>query len=528
MSHADHDPARPPVERALLAWLLTVAVLGGAWLWTLAAAPAAARRVVAWGGGGAALALSVAVAVAVHHAVAARRARVRAATLRGGVALLEEQITAVLEETLPRVAHAVRAGAPAERALADAPRPAHPLLQRLVRTVAADLAAAERAAASARSVAEALEEEMRLVIDETIPVAVKRVRYEKAGADRIMFEEQTPVHPTLYRLVNDALHALSANDRMHSSVMLANASAAARLQAMVTSMLAELREMQFRYDEQAVFGDLLDLDHRACQMGRLADSIALLSGGRTGRRWTKPIRVESILRGAVGRIADYRRVKLHYNDTVAVAGYAAEGVMHALAELMDNATQFSPINTEVHVYAEEEDAGLVITVEDSGLGMRKRERDRAQRMVTKPLGLDTLPGSRLGLAVVGRLVRKHRLRVSFRPSSRGGIGVVVMIPRHLLTQPPQDFYANARPALPSVPPPPHGTGPQPIGPIDPGPDPDGFDLPQRRAGHTLATSPYPVSGPNFEPPAEVPRARRDAAARFAAFRQAGRDRGPQD
>ncbi len=109
--------------------------------------------------------------------------------------------------------------------------------------------------------------------------------------------------------------------------------------------------------------------------------------------------------------------------------------MHALAELMDNATAFSTHGSEVHVYVEEEDVGVVITIEDSGLGMRRRERDRAEVLVAKSLDLSTLPGTRLGLAVVGRVADRYGLSVNFRPSSRGGTGVVVMIPRSLITQP---------------------------------------------------------------------------------------------
>ncbi|GAA4295608.1 hypothetical protein GCM10023178_67950 [Actinomadura luteofluorescens] len=216
--------------------------------------------------------------------------------------------------------------------------------------------------------------------------------------------------------------------------MAASAGAAARIQAQTTRMLAQLRDLEDRYSEDEVFGDLLDLDHHVSQMGRLADSIALLSGGRSGRRWTKPIVLESVIRGAMGRIASYQRVQYHSTSTAAIAGFAAEGVMHALAELMDNAANFSPHGSAVHVYAEEEDAGIVVTVEDSGLGMRQRERERAERLVSEAADLTSLPGTRLGLAVVGRLAGKHGLRVSFRPSSRGGVGVVLGDDRRQLVQ----------------------------------------------------------------------------------------------
>ncbi|MCD9902791.1 ATP-binding protein [Streptomyces sp. MT29] len=206
-----------------------------------------------------------------------------------------------------------------------------------------------------------------------------------------------------------------------SAAVAACANAAGRMQALATSMLADLREMEHRHTDESVLGDLLYLDHRTAQAGRLADSIAVLTGARSGRRWAKPIVMESILRGAMGRIGSYQRVRLHSTSDVAIAGHAAEGVMHALAELLDNAANFSPPTAEVHVYVEEVPAGIVITVEDSGLVMSEVQLRRAEKAVSADhQDLTNLSGTRLGLAVVGRLARKHGLTVSFRPSARGG------------------------------------------------------------------------------------------------------------
>ncbi|MGW4533903.1 ATP-binding protein [Nocardia sp. NPDC004340] len=231
--------------------------------------------------------------------------------------------------------------------------------------------------------------------------------------------------------------AAKDNEHRRAAAMAAFAGAAGRMQAMSTSMLAELREMEHRHADPKVLADLLELDHRTAQAGRLADSIAVLSGARSGRRWAKPIAMESILRGAMGRVAGYQRVRLRAVTEIAVAGHAAEGVMHALAELLDNACNFSPPTTEVHVYAAEVPAGVVITIEDSGLVMSESALRRAESAVAGPRAdtdLSSLSGTRLGLAVVGHLARKHDLTVSYRPSAIGGTAVVVVIPRELTTR----------------------------------------------------------------------------------------------
>ncbi|CAM5311948.1 hypothetical protein SAVIM338S_00614 [Streptomyces avidinii] len=228
-----------------------------------------------------------------------------------------------------------------------------------------------------------------------------------------------------------------------AAAMAAAANAAGRMQALATGMLADLREMEHRHADEDVLTDLLHLDHRTAQAGRLADSIAVLTGARSGRRWAKPIVMESILRGAMGRIGGYQRVRLHSTSDAAVAGHAAEGVMHALAELLDNAANFSPPTAEVHVYVEEVPAGIIITVEDSGLVMSEVQLRRAEQAVTaESLDLAGLSGTRLGLAVVGRLARKHGLTVSFRPSARGGTGALMMLPQELISRGPAEAPAT--------------------------------------------------------------------------------------
>ncbi|WP_233444455.1 ATP-binding protein [Nocardia puris] len=242
--------------------------------------------------------------------------------------------------------------------------------------------------------------------------------------------------------VAEAQTATRASESRRKAERAAFANIAGRTQAMTTSMLAELREMEERHSDTEVLADLLRLDHRATQVGRLADSIAVLSGARSGRRWAKPIPLERILRGAMGRVADYTRIRLRAGVEIAVIGPAAEGVMHLLAELMDNACRFSPPTTEVHVYASDIPAGVLVTIEDSGLVMSDAALRYATRMVGEPDSgagppdLSSVRGTKLGLAVVGHLAAKHKLRVSFRPSALGGTAAVVVIPREITTRTP--------------------------------------------------------------------------------------------
>ncbi|WP_431992402.1 ATP-binding protein [Streptomyces albogriseolus] len=280
-------------------------------------------------------------------------------------------------------------------------------------------------------------------------------------------EERDRLEEERDRLARERIRLAGENARLttrlreaegaRAAALAATANAAGRMQALSTGMLADLRAMEEKHHDEEVLADLLHLDHRTAQAGRLADSVAVLTGARSGRRWARPIPMESILRGAMGRIPGYQRVRVHSASDVSVAGHAAEGVMHALAELLDNAANFSPPTAEVHVYVEEVPAGVIVSVEDSGLVMGEAQLRRAERAVSgESTELGGLTGTRLGLAVVGRLARRYGLRVSYRPSARGGTGVLVLLPQDILVP------ADAAPVRPVTAPAANGASARPL------------------------------------------------------------------
>ncbi|MGW3246248.1 sensor histidine kinase [Streptomyces sp. NPDC001070] len=379
----------------------------------------------------------------------------------------------------------------------------------------------------------ALRADAKRFAEEVLPAAADRIAAGES-VDRALAAVREPLSGAQRRVLTLVADRVGTSESRRAAAMAVGANAAGRMQALATGMLADLRQMEHRHTDPAVLHDLLHLDHRTAQAGRLADSIAVLTGARSGRRWAKPIRMESILRGAMGRIAGYQRVRLHSTSEVAVVGHAAEGVMHALAELMDNAANFSPPTAEVHVYVEEVPAGAVITVEDSGLVMGEVALRRAQSAVAAASAdLTGLSGTRLGLTVVGRLARKHGLTVSFRPSARGGTGAVMMIPQELLTvpRPGTDSGPDVAPVLPpdepaALPPAP-APAPAPAS-VVPDEEVDSAatelgesGLPKRRRGRTLAAA-------GHDRPAAAPRTSgtggqgtaAERAARFSTFRSA--------
>ncbi|QNE75744.1 ATP-binding protein [Streptomyces finlayi] len=487
---------RPIFRPTALALLVSAAVTGSLCLWAVVAAPASVRTPLAWGAGSAAVLLCTAVTVAVHSLLTARGLRaMRAADAQRFTAETSRLVSSSAAEAQRFTAETarIRAAAATETARVNA----------------------QAAAETAWVTSEAAEE-----------------------CDRLRAE------------VKQLTARATRSETERSAAVAACANAAGRMQALATSMLADLREMEHRHTAEDVLGDLLYLDHRTAQAGRLADSIAVLTGARSGRRWAKPIVMESILRGAMGRIGSYQRVRLHSTSDVAIAGHAAEGIMHALAELLDNAANFSPPTAEVHVYVEEVPAGIVITVEDSGLVMSDVQLRRAERAVSSEnRDLTNLSGTRLGLAVVGRLARKHGLTVSFRPSARGGTGALLMLPQELISR---TAVPVAAPEFPAPVPPAPQPAPEPVRTADGDGDankgsaqeePDGSasettgslpqfgesGLPKRRRGRTLAAA-EARNGNVTSDDADTSRPRttdpKVQAARFSTFSKAVRANSP--
>ncbi|MGW0221901.1 sensor histidine kinase [Streptomyces tendae] len=546
-------PHRSTPAVPLLVLPAAAAAAGAAW----AAAPETARSwtatlaVTSW------LCVAVSVVLGSHLVGRARRTaavrRTEISSLKAQLAQENAGLVHLVNVALPGIAQQVRDGTGADEAVANTAPASGPHLRQVVQSFAVLVEDAVRHAADAESRRQHAEQEARRGTAElehlthsTLPAAVGKLR-DGTSAENVLAELEWPRGAPARACAELFVRELAHSERRTAAAQAASAKSLSRVQAKAVSMLADLRDMQDRHGEE-VLGDLLRLDHSTSQLGLITDRLALLMGGRSSRAWNRPIVMESILRGAVGRIAAYQRVRMHCSTGAAISGYAAEGVMHLLAELMDNAANFSPPIDEVHVYVEERTAGIVITIEDSGLKMADAAMRHAEQAVSgRTNDLASLQGTRLGLAVVGRLAAKYGVGVSYRPSSRGGTGVVVLVPPQLLAQQRdpgpvltgRTFGGGGTPTVPG--PSPAAEAPafarrvpdvrpvERIGPPEkaarPGPataTPGG--LPMRSPGRTMAEADAERERrDHHRPPADpAASASRDAGASFGAFHRGRR------
>jgi signal transduction histidine kinase len=282
--------------------------------------------------------------------------------------------------------------------------------------------------------------------DTILPAAIERLRQGDSVDEALTAlgmrdggeHSSRAAHASMLRSV---LEAVKAEEDLRDSAQRAFVNIARRVQAIVHQQFQDLREMEEHHGhDPQMFGDLLHLDHATALIGRLADSIAVLGGSRPGRQWQQNVPLFNVLRGAMSRITDYQRIDLHSVLEVAVIGPAVEPLIHALAELLDNATRYSPPHTRVHLTAIEVQSGVAVEIEDGGVGLSDEARVRAERVLAHvSAGLDLTDlgeAPRLGLSVVGRLAQVHGFQVSLRPSAYAGVRAVLVIPRDLVTTVP--------------------------------------------------------------------------------------------
>jgi len=392
---------------SLLVWLLPVIGLVGG-LGVLAAVPWSARRLVAW-------------AVLV------------------GVVLL---FAAAMAATWPRkqIAQLSRRAGEAERSQGQMTRQMAALTRRVAR------AEASQAVLTGGVLLAGLdrvwrEEDIEDVIADLAP-----------GADcsEAMAEAYADVASVL-RAVEERTVGRSDSARR------AFVSLAQRVQTVHNQLLKRLRELQEKYgSDSGVFEDLLEVDHRAAQVGRLADGIAIAGGARPGRQYRKPVELMRVVRAAQGRIAEFQRVELRGLPVVGVAGPTVEGLIHSLGELLANATEFSPRTTLVKVSAEECFGGVMLEITDHGLGMAADRLAWARKVLSgerRPDLEDLGEHPRFGLMSVARMAHELGFTVEVHSSRRGGVRVEVFLPGALLTALPPEATAvpapGARHALPA-------------------------------------------------------------------------------
>ncbi|MEV6060944.1 ATP-binding protein [Nocardia asteroides] len=218
-----------------------------------------------------------------------------------------------------------------------------------------------------------------------------------------------------------------------------------RSQVLVRRQLDVLDVAEAKQQDPDQLELLFQLDHLATRARRNAENLLLLGGGQPGRRWPDPIAVEQVVRSAFSETKDLTRMSAIRLPEVHVLGVVVADLIHLLAELIDNAMYFSPPHSIVSVSGNRVGRGVVIEIEDQGLGIRFDERERLNHLLADAPEFQemALAGQRnLGLFVVSRLAQRHGITVSLQDSVYGGVKAIVLVPSNLLAGTVEDSAAE--------------------------------------------------------------------------------------
>ncbi|MER6405140.1 nitrate- and nitrite sensing domain-containing protein [Streptomyces viridosporus] len=208
-------------------------------------------------------------------------------------------------------------------------------------------------------------------------------------------------------------------------------------QNLVNLQLGKLDELERRHTDPEILAGLYELDSTASQLRRYEENLVIISGERPGRSWSEPVALIDILRSAVGEVAEYQRVEVHTEEEVALAPPAVADVIHLLAELIDNATAYSPAPSPVGVRAAMVAKGLVVEIEDRGLGMSEEDYASLNDQLARPPQFDVVALAddlRLGMFVISQLAHRHGIAVTLRSSPYGGTTAIVLVPHEIVVR----------------------------------------------------------------------------------------------
>ncbi|MEU1598288.1 ATP-binding protein [Streptomyces sp. NPDC005708] len=289
-------------------------------------------------------------------------------------------------------------------------------------------------------------------------------------------KQSTDLHTNASRLGSELQRLHHANTALHTEQERSLAQVRSDAEEETKAVLrAWMRDIQVLADEQQrsisdlarlkygndpeILADFMTIDHTNSQFGRRAQGIAALCGGWLGRR-ESAAPVLDVARSAQGRIKHFDRVRIHSQVNVAVSSTAVEPVAVVLAELLDNATNYSAPGTPVEINIQAVPTGVCLIIDDAGLGIAQEEKERAAALLNTqgPVSITSLGSPpRVGFAVSGVLAARYGFKVSVDSvSPYGGVRAVILLPESLLTHDVPEPEAETTPSAEIAEPSPRG------------------------------------------------------------------------
>ncbi|WP_030486645.1 sensor histidine kinase [Micromonospora chokoriensis] len=310
----------------------------------------------------------------------------------------------------------------------------------------------------------------------------------------------------------EAVRTAAEQAALRASVATMFVNLARRSQILVDRLIGHLDRLERGEEDPDRLAELFQLDHLATRMRRNDENLLVLAGADSTRVQREPAALIDVLRAAQSEVEHYTRIEFGVIDRdIEVAAHAVNDLVHLVAELFDNATAFSPPDSQVMVEARRVGDRSSLYVEDRGIGISADQlHDLNERLATPPQ-VDVAVSRMMGLVVVARLASRHGVRVELRPGNDRGTVADVTLPTSVLVPRALSGRVQQPPALPAA------SGPQLGGPPNGGPVPAFGALPALGNGPRPSESGNQVTlgGRPFDP---APRNGAGAPANSGAYR----------
>ena len=211
-----------------------------------------------------------------------------------------------------------------------------------------------------------------------------------------------------------------------------------RSQSLIERLARTIDSLEQNEEDPDRLSSLFAMDHMVTRMRRNSENLLLLAGHESARKWSEPVPLAAVAQAATAEIEQYRRVTLNIRSGVAVSGQAVSDIVHLLAEIIENATVFSPKDSLVRVSAQElSSGGVLIEVSDSGVGISDARLGEINRRLDNPPIIDESVSRHMGLFAVAHLAERHGARVRLRAGAPQGLTALVWLPDSLTERIPR-------------------------------------------------------------------------------------------
>ncbi|PZF97431.1 nitrate- and nitrite sensing domain-containing protein [Micromonospora deserti] len=280
----------------------------------------------------------------------------------------------------------------------------------------------------------------------------------------------------------EAVRTAAEQAALRASVATMFVNLARRSQILVDRLIGHLDRLERGEEDPDRLAELFQLDHLATRMRRNDENLLVLAGADSTRVQREPAALIDVLRAAQSEVEHYTRIEFGVIDRdIEVAAHAVNDLVHLVAELFDNATAFSPPDSQVFVEARRVGDRASLYVEDRGIGISPEQLHELNERLATPPQVDVAVSRMMGLVVVARLASRHGVKVELRPASDRGMVADVTLPTSVLVPRALSGRVQQAPELPA-------SGPQSSGPA-----PAFGALPA--LGHGPANPPMPAQRP---------------------------------